>query len=283
MKNIEYYLNKPANQTDAEHLSLMEPEIGGGRISRETIDTIRNSPQCTEISISGLTQDTFEYFVANYARQFKAIIFWKCPLVSDLVALESLRDIHYIVYFWNQRVTKLWDLSKNPNLKGLAFDDFTRMHSLHDIPRSKSLKELQFGDRVWRKYVLESLSPLVNCKSLERLAFAPKKIIDHDIRPLAKMTWLKQLEFPYHLFKTEEVAWLTAHLPRTVESRSLRATHLIKYPPEYQGQLKDTIVIGKGKPSLDSKLDAAAIAKHTRRFDELVQKFTSNPKLSPTS
>ena len=80
----------------------------------------RRFPTATEISVNGLTQDTFEYLIAHYGSQFKVINFWKCPLVHDLTALESLPGIEYIVYFWNQKAEHLWDLSRNTSLKGLG-------------------------------------------------------------------------------------------------------------------------------------------------------------------
>jgi hypothetical protein len=281
MKNIEYYYDLPANSTTDEHLSLIEADIGGGRISPERIDSIAAHPKKMAITISGLTQKTFEYFIREFGAQFKAIIFWKCPLVEDLTPLESLNTLEHVIYFWNQRATRLWDMSKNPRLVGLAFDDFTRMHSLVDVVRSRTLRELQFGDRIWTKYVLDSLAPLSKCQNLRRLAFSAKKILRHDIRPLAQLQDLDQLEFPYHLFKVEEVAWLTAHLPKTVKSRCLQPFHTIEKPLDIGGKRKDTIIIGKGKPFLDSRLDAQSIAKYSDKFEALVRNYRQNPKLGP--
>src|SRR5688500_12675078 len=128
MKNLDYYVNNPAYLNTSEnksYLSLIQNNISGGRITRQDIDMIRQFPRATEISISGLTQNTFEYFIENYGSQFKAIIFWKCPLVQDLKAMEFLNKVEYIVYFWNQRSKNLWDFSKTESLKGFCFDDFT--------------------------------------------------------------------------------------------------------------------------------------------------------------
>ena len=121
MRNLDYYLRLNSKSADKNtYLSLIQRNISGGRIKRQDIDIIQEFPNITEISISGLTQDTFNYFIENYGHQFKAILFWKCPLVGNLKLLESLDHVEYIVYFWNQRAEGLWDFSKTKALKGLV-------------------------------------------------------------------------------------------------------------------------------------------------------------------
>ncbi|EMO55167.1 hypothetical protein LEP1GSC172_2292 [Leptospira noguchii] len=60
-------------------LNLIEDDISGGKILKERMDTIKSNPHAKTIQISGLRQDTFDYFIENYASQFEAIYFWKCP------------------------------------------------------------------------------------------------------------------------------------------------------------------------------------------------------------
>src|SRR5512139_1093223 len=99
MKNLDTYdepiLSKAYDQST--YVSLTD--VSDARIAKDEIDVIKEFPSATEIAITGLTQDTFEYFVENYGQQFKAIIFWKCPLVSSLKAMEYLDQVEYIVYF----------------------------------------------------------------------------------------------------------------------------------------------------------------------------------------
>src|SRR5574339_36997 len=224
MRNLEYYLRlNPQSADKSTYLSLIQRNISGGRIKKQDIDTIREFPNATEIAISGLTQDTFDYFVENYGHQFKAIIFWKCPLVGDLKLLELLDQVEYIVYYWNQRAESLWDFSKTKALKGFSYDDFTRMHDISQLPGSPSLEELQFGDMIWTTYILNTLYPLRECTSLKRLSFSARKIMDERIEPIAHLHQLEQLSFPTRLFTTGQVAWLKAHLPDTVSSKELHA------------------------------------------------------------
>lgn len=273
-EGLEYYLRGFSNkdETDDNHISLIQADISGGRITIKQIDSIKNFPNATEIRISGLTQETFNYFIDSYGQQFKVIDFWKCPLISDLTKLEQLSNVEYLIFFWNQRATHLWDLSKNLQLKGVSFDDFTRMHTLEEIPLAPVLAELNFGDKVWNKYVLESLKPLCQAKKLKSLIFSAKKIEDNDIKPLSQICSLEKLEFPTNLFTTEQVAWLTANT-NNVNSSVLAPYLKLKHPLDYSEKKEDALVIGKRKPFINSIKDKKRLERYEKNFWDLVEKY----------
>jgi len=52
-------------------------DIGGGRISVGDIDKLKDHPEADTVMISGLRQDTFEYFIKTYGKQLKAIRFFQ--------------------------------------------------------------------------------------------------------------------------------------------------------------------------------------------------------------
>lgn len=56
-------------------------DIGGGKIRIEDIDRLKDYPNTDVVTISGLHQATFEYFIKTYGRQFKAIRFLKISLL----------------------------------------------------------------------------------------------------------------------------------------------------------------------------------------------------------
>ena len=282
MRDLDYYLRLNSKSADKNtYLSFIQRDISGGRISTQDIDVIKEFPNITEISISGLTQDTFDYFIQNYGSQFKAIIFWKCPLVGNLKLLESLDHVEYIVYFWNQRAEELWDFSKTKALKGFSFDDFTRMHDISQLSRSTSLEELHFGDKIWTTYVLNTLHPIRECTSLKRLSFSAKKIRDEKIEPIAHLQRLERLSFPIRLFTTEQIAWLKAHLPDTVTSKELNAYWTMEKPVTMNGKSKDTFIVGKRKPFLDSVQDQARIKKYVDQFEDMYHWYLENKKALP--
>lgn len=265
--------------SDDQTLNLVEAEIGGGRISKKTIDQIESN-ESSSLKISGLTQETFEYFVGNYGGRFASIEFWKCPLVSDLSPLESLGDVESISYYWNQRAEKLWDMSKNTRLTRFAFEDFTRVKSLEKVSACFSLKELTFGNKVWVTQEIDSLEPLKQLNNLCKLEFYIKKVVDGKIAPISELSQLRSVDFPLHLFSTEKIAWLTSRIGDKAQSRCLAPYHKIAKPIEDGSKKKDTFIIGKRKPLLDWDQDRERILKYSEKFDALVAKYISAPNIS---
>jgi hypothetical protein len=157
---------------------------------------------------------------------------FKCPRIADLSPLEDLPDLRLVRFFWNQRATRLWDLSRNSCLTGLRFQNFTRLHDLRDLRRGVALKELDFGDAVWSTSVFESLDPLAALDGLRSLWFNAKRIEDGRIEPIGELTGLEELDIPTNMFSTRQLAWLRARLPDSVKSRSLDPVEMLKDPSE---------------------------------------------------
>lgn len=52
-------------------------DITGGIIKIADIDELKKYPNIKSVMISGLNQETFEYFILNYAVRFQVIDFFK--------------------------------------------------------------------------------------------------------------------------------------------------------------------------------------------------------------
>jgi len=247
-----------------------------GASSTDAIDQLNNT-SCTKLEVIGLKQDTFEYLIDKYGSKFTEISFFKCPLLSDFKDLEKLTNIEKISFYWNQRATELWDLSKNKKLYSIVIEDFTRLHSLSDLEKSESLIELNFGDRVWPSLKIDSLEPLANIKILKKLYFSAKKIEDPSVLPLTKIKNLEEMGFPSNLFTTEKVAWLTAKLDGKVKSSVLAPYIEIKHPLKQKGKNLDILIVGKRKPFLDSKIDSVRVEKYVTKFNDLVKHYLNHP------
>ena len=279
-KGLEYYAQEIflRNQDDTGCVSLIQRSSSEEALTLAQIDVLKDHPEATEVWIGSLTQETFEYFVDTYGQQFRVIHFWKCPLITDFSRLERLTQVEYLLFFWNQRVSHLWDLSRNVNLKGISFDDFTRLRTLEEIPLAPKLEELYFGDRIWNAFVAESLKPLARAEKLRSLRFTALRIVDNDITPLAEIPHLEVLEFPPKLFTIEQVAWLTSKLPH-VRSSVLCPYLRLNSPFDHEGILKDVLVIGKGKPFLNSYVDQDRLEKYETQFSTLVKQYTQEPAM----
>lgn len=256
-------------------IKLIEQDITGGKITKETIDTIQEVTS-SRLEISGLRQDTFEYLIGKYGNRFLEIKFWKCPRIEDFTPLESLVRLQKLHFYWNQKADRFWNLAKNPNLKVLSFNNFVRTTNLSTLGSSTSLEELEFGNSFAGTSHVESLEPIGAITTLRELSFNPKKIIDEKAEPLTRLTNLKALHFSNRLFSTEKVAWLVARLPPGLESNVLKS-----FMPLQPGQLAgvDTLIVGKGKPFLDSVKDKDRLAKYVSKFETLVAHFQSDHSL----
>jgi hypothetical protein len=155
------------------------------------------------------------------------------------------------------------------------------MHDLSEISKASSLEELHFGDVIWDQYILNTLEPLRECTSLKSLSFSAKKIIDERIEPISYLKQLEQLSFPTRLFTTEQVAWLKAHLPNTVTSKVLNAYWTRDKPLLISGKNKDTFIVGKRKPFLDSTRDKARIQKYVDQFNDMYQWYLEHEEALP--
>jgi hypothetical protein len=262
-------------------VNLVLPEISGGRLDESHLAAIGENPSARALRISGLDQAIFERLVARYGTQFSAIEFWKCPRIADLSPLEDLPDLQLVAFYWNQRATRLWNLSRSPRLTGLCFEDFTRLHDLRDLQAGVALEELEFGDAVWSTSVFESLEPLAALTGLRSLNFNAKRIDDGRIDPLGKLQRLEVLRFPPRQFTTRQVAWLRARLPASLQSASLAPLVQLERPLELGGKSRDVLLVGKRKPFLNSVTDAARIRKHVDGFVQMVDDFRRDPTLMP--
>jgi hypothetical protein len=78
-----------------------------------------------------------------------------------------------------------------------------------------------------------------------------------------------------------QVGWLRAHLRDRVDSRVLDGNLKLERPIHVNGKDKDTIIVGQGKPVLDSIRDAGRLEKFINQFSDIVQWFVRNPDASP--
>lgn len=207
--------NFSSSSFDIFDIILVQKEVDGGSISVDQIDeAIGNYPNAKSIVISGLKQDTFDYFVRKYGQQFEAISFWKNKLVENLSLLETLKDIRFINYFFNQRAVSLWNMSGNKALKGLGIYDFSRLHSIKEIESSVNLDFFGIGDLVWAGMEIDSLKPITNTK-IRRFEWCGKNVSDNDYRCLAKGN-IEILDINPTRFTLDELTDLLALFPKSL-------------------------------------------------------------------
>ncbi len=239
-------------------------DIGGGTVTKEEIDIIAEHPGLDRISVAGLHQDTFDYFVHTYGHRFKAIYFFKNKTVADLSALAELENIEVIGYFLNQRADKLWNMSGNKRLKMLEISDFSRLKDFSGIETAPALEALEFGNKIWARTVLDNV-PNMSGARLKYVSYNADIGLDNTYR-LLQAPDLKKLNFAKNAYPVEFVAWICSNYP------GLEGFCLKPYVEFDDGS---GFITGKRKPhfsDINNEKDKKKVDKAVRRFEEMKEK-----------
>ena len=236
------------------------------------IDKLKDYPDTDVVTISGLHQDTFEYFIKTYGTQFKVIRFFKNKLVEDWSLLGTLSNLEYIHFFANQRISSLWDMSRNTALSGLCIEDFTKLDSMEGIGTAPALREFRIGNAVWSTMILKSLLPLANT-NIEKFMFCGKSITENDYSFLSDMPNLKQFDFPTNMLTTEQVAWIVANFPN-LEGYALKAKVDFAATSNHAAEV---LIVGKRKPMLTVENNEKRIEKYIQNFETLKKNYVGVP------
>lgn len=260
-------------------LSLHAPDwdVTGGKISKTDIDVLADYPDVKSVTISGLSQDTFEYFILTYGKQLKYIEFFKNKSVEDWSLLGTLPELECLEFFHNQKIAKMWDMRHNYALRAIIIEDFTRLHDLTGVEKAPALEWFYMGDAVWSTSVIDSLT-MFAASPIKRISFYGKKIKDMDLSFVPQMTKLEIFDFPRNMFSTEQVAWVVANCPN-LEGAALKPYMDFLGWNESTGKpdIPTALIVGKRKPSIHVEGNEARIQRYVKQFEEYVKKYRDIP------
>lgn len=222
-------------------------DVSGGIITKKDIDELSGCPSREYVRISGLDQETFEYFIERYGSELKTVYFFKNKAVKDWSMLGALPRLRSITWFHNQKIEKLWDMSGNTNLKAISLNDFTRLKSLDGIEKAKSLKIFSMGDAVWDTTVVDSYMPFAD-SSVKQLSFSGKAIKDQNLSFLEKAKNLREFNFSPNIFPTEKIIWAVTNFPH-IEGTSMVHFYEDRLRNKETGEydIPALCMVGKGK------------------------------------
>lgn len=220
------------------------------------------------IEICGITQEGFEHFCKVYGQTYRYISLFKCQLLSDLSPLGELPNLEYVDIYWNIRSDKLWDMSKNVNLKAIAISDCKKMtYDPQLLKTAASVEDITFGGSVFNAYPMKSLEVFAHIPTLHNLRL-------YDIKPEDKTAYfldtapdLETYEFDPGMYTTEEIARMVAKRP-DVGGRFFRA-----YGPAHIGSKRFMRVSGYRKPELELPRQQKVLDKHVAYFNALVEQY----------
>ena len=186
---------------------------------------------------------------------------------EDLSLISLLTNLEILALEWNSKASTLWDLSKNEKLKALSIKDFSKLIDITSLQKSKRLKLLDLSGGDSNPLKLNNLESLESLSDLKYLGLSNIKVQDESLQPISKLKGLQELEISNE-FPTEEYARLSITLP------NVKCAHFKPYifllSPIGD---KDTMVVGKRKPFLNSKVDKRRLEKYEEQYKVLQSKY----------
>ena len=189
--------------------------------------------------------------------------------VEDLRPLAALETLTRLAIEWNTKVRDLTPLAAIEKLEALVLSNTPKTNDLGPLAGLVGLRALSITGGMWSTTVVESLEPLGSLTQLEELELLNIRTRTGGLRPLARCRNLRSLDLS-NQFPTEDYAYLSVHLPET--SCAMFAPYL---PVQPLPNDKDVMVIGSGKPFLNSKADTARLAQYASEFEALREEYSS--------
>lgn len=219
------------------------------------------------LEISGMNQQSLEYFVKHYGKSYRYLSFFKCQLIEDFSPLADLENLEEVSIYWNIRADKLWDFSKNTSLKTISISDAKKMTLNPELLKTSNVMEtVCFSGSIFNNYPMESLDCFVGMPSLKHLRLNNIRLNNKNLDALKSMPTLERFDFDAGMLTTEEIAWIVAKYP------NLSGKCLCAYNKE-DAILNDVRVCGFRKPGLDLPQHQKRLEKYIVQFEALVEKY----------
>lgn len=226
-------------------------------------------PKLKKVYICTITQSQLEEIVPHI-NQINILSMYEVRC-TNLDILGSLNNIKQIDLDWNTKISKLWDTRNNTELINLSINDFSKLNDVSNLKFLQSLNSLSLSGGMHKKMKLNSLSYLGFLSSLEDLNLSNLSIEDaSQLRPLGQLKQLRTLEVS-NQFSVDEYAYLSVKLLNT------KCPYFKPYVSlRHKIGDKDTMVIGKGKPMVNSKLQPHILDKYSKEFTALQASFSNS-------
>jgi hypothetical protein len=188
--------------------------------------------------------------------------------VEDLSNLECLKELVVLALEWNTKAHKLWNISKNQNLKSLSIKDFSKLNDIERLEQATRMELLDLSGSDSTSLKLKNLGSLKQLINLKFLGLSNIKVEDESLQPITELKELRDLLIS-NQFPTEEYAKLSVALPNTKSDKFEAYVHISPIGD------KDIMVVGKRKPLLNSnsKSDVKRLQKYQEQFKEYQDKY----------
>lgn len=188
---------------------------------------------------------------------------------ADLSPLTTVRRLRYLKIHWNTKIVDLSAVGELRTLETLILVDTPKIRQLEPLMHLSALAALEYSGGIWNRNHAASFDPLAALPNIEELVLTNLRVESGGLRPLAQCRSLKRLTVS-NQFDTEDYAYLSVALPQ-VQCQSFAPWIRVSHTNGF-----DTMIIGKRKPFLNSKVDYAKIIKYEAAFQRMQEKFASN-------
>lgn len=228
------------------------------------IDLLASFSRLTKLWVHSVNQKEFNQILGQVNPKMLYVYEMRA---EDLSLLSNLSNLQTLGLEWNTRATRLWDLSKNTNLKALTIKGFSKLSEVQILARAQKIEFLELEGDESNALKLDNLEPLKHLHHLVYLGLSNIKVLDDSLWPISELRGLKELVIS-NQFPTEEFAKLSVALPNT---KCDKFSAFVRLPPLGDGL--DIMVIGKRKPFLNSKKDSSRMKKYEDHFRVLQETF----------
>lgn len=266
-QNQEFFI--PVNHTE-KRLFISRPESinAPSCMTPDDVDYEMSTGKHPEILfISGMNQESLEYFVKQYGKDYRYLEFFHCQLIRDFSPLEDLTKLEEVSVHWNIRAEKLWNFNKNEALKTLTVNDAKKLTLRPDMVKTSAvLENVFFCGGMFNNYTMESLDCFAGMPSLKHLKLYCIRLADKRMDALNQMPALERFDFDAGMLTTEEIARIVAKYPH------LSGQSLCAYNTE-DAVVNDVRVCGFRKPALDLPQHQKQLDKYIAEFQTLVEQY----------
>jgi hypothetical protein len=179
---------------------------------------------------------------------------------SSLAPLGKIATLRKLSVVWARKLESLSFLADCGRLETLILSDVGMIKSVEPVSRLDHLTHLEISGGIIAVAKFESLRPIADCKSLSSLSLSNIRVADDDLQFVTAIPNLKELDVS-NQWPTEQYALLAKKL------KGITCDHLKpwkKFEQSIHG--KDVMVVGRGKPFLNSVNDTARIRNYEEQF-----------------
>lgn len=182
-------------------------------------EKVLENTKCDSIALYGFRDEHIEY-ILPLIRNVKRL-YIKCRNIRNYNFFEKLDCLEDIIIFDNIRSTKVWDTSKNKNLKTLLITNSNKLIDFDGLMNSSieklALHGCDYCSSFVPKLVINDLSFLFNMPKLKDLELNIKKTESDEyyINIFSNLSFLDKICLDPNFFTFNDFARLAKKLPNT--------------------------------------------------------------------